>query len=60
MDVVAEGVETAGQARALRKSECPFAQGYFFGRPGDAAKLSMPLPRERAAARRKPLRRGRT
>ena len=33
MDVVAEGVEEDGQALALKKLGCGFAQGYFFGRP---------------------------
>jgi diguanylate cyclase (GGDEF)-like protein/PAS domain S-box-containing protein len=33
VDVVAEGVETPGQLRALRVLGCPFAQGYHFARP---------------------------
>lgn len=32
-DVVAEGVETAGEAQLLRQLGCRFAQGYFYGRP---------------------------
>ncbi|HEY1141996.1 MAG TPA: EAL domain-containing response regulator [Lysobacter sp.] len=32
-DVVAEGVETAGEARLLRQLGCRFAQGYYYGRP---------------------------
>lgn len=42
MDVVAEGVETAGQANALRSMGCQYAQGYHFAKPmgaGDAEKL---------------------
>jgi diguanylate cyclase (GGDEF)-like protein/PAS domain S-box-containing protein len=40
MEVVAEGVETRGQAKMLKEGRCPLAQGYFFGRPGEAASLS--------------------
>ena len=37
MDVVAEGVETAEQAVALRNIGCEFAQGYYFSKAVDAA-----------------------
>lgn len=33
MDVVAEGVETAGQYSRLQALGCEFAQGYFFSKP---------------------------
>src|SRR5690606_386328 len=33
VDVVAEGVETAEQSRALTALGCRYAQGYHFGRP---------------------------
>jgi diguanylate cyclase (GGDEF)-like protein len=33
IDVVAEGIETAGQLELLRSFECPFGQGYLFSRP---------------------------
>jgi len=32
-DVIAEGVETPGEARLLQQLGCRFAQGYFYGRP---------------------------
>ena len=35
--VVAEGVETAEVATALRELDCDFAQGYYYGRPEPAA-----------------------
>ncbi|HEX4051278.1 MAG TPA: EAL domain-containing protein [Steroidobacteraceae bacterium] len=37
MTVVAEGVETADQAQALRRMRCAQAQGYLFCRPTPAA-----------------------
>jgi diguanylate cyclase (GGDEF)-like protein/PAS domain S-box-containing protein len=39
MDVVAEGVENAGQLRILRAMGCTYLQGWMFGRPVDAAEL---------------------
>ncbi|MEM9693078.1 MAG: EAL domain-containing protein [Myxococcota bacterium] len=33
MEVVAEGVETAGQAAQLSKLWCEYAEGYLFGKP---------------------------
>lgn len=41
MDIVAEGVETAGQLEKLRSLQCEYGQGYFF---------SKPLPSEAAEA----------
>jgi len=35
-ELLAEGVETAAQARFLSSAGCKFAQGYFFSRPVDA------------------------
>lgn len=37
--VIAEGVETRGQAEALAGAQVPHAQGYFFARPGPLAPL---------------------
>jgi diguanylate cyclase (GGDEF)-like protein/PAS domain S-box-containing protein len=34
--MVAEGIESAAQAAALREAGCPLGQGYHFGRPADA------------------------
>jgi diguanylate cyclase (GGDEF)-like protein/PAS domain S-box-containing protein len=40
MDVIAEGVETRGQADILCDSGCCACQGYFFGRPMPAAQFA--------------------
>jgi diguanylate cyclase (GGDEF)-like protein/PAS domain S-box-containing protein len=34
--IVAEGIETAAEAKAMREAGCPLAQGYHFGRPAEA------------------------
>lgn len=39
MDVVAEGVETAGQAAFLVARGCTHAQGYFYAKPMPASRL---------------------
>jgi len=36
MEVIAEGVETPGQAAQLSKMWCEYAQGYLFGKPMDS------------------------
>jgi diguanylate cyclase (GGDEF)-like protein len=40
MGVVAEGIETAGQAEQLRAMGCPSGQGFYFARPMTAAAVS--------------------
>jgi diguanylate cyclase (GGDEF)-like protein len=39
ISVVAEGAETKAEVSVLRKLGCPYAQGYFFGRPMPEAKF---------------------
>jgi EAL domain-containing protein (putative c-di-GMP-specific phosphodiesterase class I) len=43
--VVAEGVETADDAAALRALGVDHGQGWHFGRPGPPEALAVPLPR---------------
>ena len=45
MDVVAEGVETAAQVRALREMGFEYAQGYYFSRMVPEAEASALLSR---------------
>ena len=45
LEVVAEGVETLGQARVLKEQGCRMMQGFFFSRPVPAADLGELLRR---------------
>ncbi len=40
LDVIAEGVESAGQARLLKDSGCDICQGYYFAYPQSAEHLT--------------------
>ena len=48
--VVAEGVETAEDATALRSLGVDHGQGWHFGRPGPPEVLAPPVPRPAVAA----------
>ncbi len=39
IETIAEGIETPGQAKILKRSGCDHAQGYFFGKPMPADKF---------------------
>jgi EAL domain-containing protein (putative c-di-GMP-specific phosphodiesterase class I) len=50
---IAEGVETAGQAAALRALHCPLVQGFHYSRPVPADVIDRLLSRPRSSARRR-------
>ena len=54
VDVVAEGIETAGQLDTLRALGCQFGQGYYFSQPVPADRSDCPV--QRPAGRRAPVR----
>jgi diguanylate cyclase (GGDEF)-like protein len=47
LQVVAEGIEQAAQARALRAAGCRYGQGYWFARPMDQFAVEAVLAAER-------------
>jgi EAL domain-containing protein (putative c-di-GMP-specific phosphodiesterase class I) len=49
VDAIAEGVESADQADALRGLACGFAQGFHFARPSEVATVSALLEAQDAA-----------
>ncbi|HET9517180.1 MAG TPA: EAL domain-containing protein [Actinoplanes sp.] len=51
LQVVAEGIETAGQLRALEKMGCEFGQGYHLHRPMEPAQLAAVLHQQAVGAR---------
>jgi diguanylate cyclase (GGDEF)-like protein len=56
LDVVAEGVETEQQLQHLKRMGCPFAQGYYTGRPAPAAAVAqIASSRENAEIADRPL-----
>ncbi|HKB28432.1 MAG TPA: GGDEF domain-containing protein [Candidatus Limnocylindrales bacterium] len=52
---VAEGVETAAQAAALKRLKCDLAQGFFFSHPLDPDQLETRLSRESAVLQGRPV-----
>jgi EAL domain-containing protein (putative c-di-GMP-specific phosphodiesterase class I) len=42
LDVVAEGIETAGQLQYLTRLGCGYGQGYYFARPASPEQLTVP------------------
>jgi EAL domain-containing protein (putative c-di-GMP-specific phosphodiesterase class I) len=57
LDVVAEGIERAPQAKALLKLNCSLGQGYLYARPADALEVESRLESQRARSRsRRPVR----
>jgi diguanylate cyclase (GGDEF)-like protein len=56
LDVVAEGIERADQARVLRELECSLGQGYYYARPLAAADAEAHLMAGPGQRRARPIR----
>jgi diguanylate cyclase (GGDEF)-like protein/PAS domain S-box-containing protein len=52
LNVVAEGIENAGQLRQLKELGCPCGQGYYFGRPMDAKSIEGLLRKQKTAPKK--------
>lgn len=50
LDVVAEGIEKSAEEAQLRAEGCRFVQGYLYGRPMPAARVSTRMQHYRSAA----------
>jgi diguanylate cyclase (GGDEF)-like protein/PAS domain S-box-containing protein len=50
IEVVAEGIETNGQAKILKQSGCDYVQGYLFGKPMNAAMFEEFMAKHNALA----------
>jgi EAL domain-containing protein (putative c-di-GMP-specific phosphodiesterase class I) len=50
IEAVAEGVETADEANALRELGCELAQGFFIARPGSLEAITVPKEHDGVAA----------
>ena len=49
LQVIAEGIEVAGEADVLRESGCPLGQGFLFAGPQSAAAITRRLGEPRRA-----------
>jgi diguanylate cyclase (GGDEF)-like protein/PAS domain S-box-containing protein len=50
IEVVAEGIETNGQAKILKQSGCDYVQGYLFGKPMNSAMFEEFMAKHNAIA----------
>jgi diguanylate cyclase (GGDEF)-like protein/PAS domain S-box-containing protein len=50
IEVVAEGIETNGQAKILKESGCDYVQGYLFGKPMNAGAFEEFMAKHNAIA----------